>query len=420
MKSTIVVGGLILGLSISGLGRAAEPGGLWERDTLTHGFGGLADRWSDKGLDVTLGLTDIYQHCLDGGIPVGRHTGRNTGSYDLQLTADLKKLLGICGATLYTHVEGSWGPLGLEEVAVGSYFNINYDVAGRRVGDVTELWYEQALLNGTLRVRIGKLDMRGGFECRGCPVSFDGSAFANDHTSQFLNYALVNDRAIPFPDLGLGAIAHWNPIDWWYASAGAADADGCFTASGFKTTFDGDNHFFYVVETGMTPRLTSAQGPLQGAYRFGIWYDPRPKAHSDAEQVYRDDVGFYFSGDQVVVKEADDPNDTQGLGVFLRYGWASEKRNDLTVFWSAGVQYQGMIDGRDDDVAAVGFAHGTFSNLASATYTADHETAIEAYYNAKVTGWLNVTPGIQYIANPGGDRAVNDVWIVGIRAQMAF
>ena len=41
--------------------------------------------------------------------------------------------------------------------------------------------------------RFGKLDITGGFECRGCPVAFDGSAFANDPSGQFLNGALANN-----------------------------------------------------------------------------------------------------------------------------------------------------------------------------------------------------------------------------------
>ena len=198
------------------------------------------------------------------------------------------------------------------------------------------------------------------------------------------------------------------------------DAQADTYRSGLGTAFNGDDYYFYVAETGVTPRLGSRTGPLQGAYRFGAWYDALPKAHADSEQVYAGDTGFYFSGDQVVAKERNDPNDSQGLGVFLRYGWASQERNDLTVFWSAGVQYQGLIDGRDDDVAAVGFAYGTFSDLASTTFTADHETAIEAYYNARVAGWLYLSPSVQIVVHPGGDRDVEDAVVAGVRAQVVF
>jgi carbohydrate-selective porin OprB len=33
---------------------------------------------------------------------------------------------------------------------------------------------------------------------------------------------------------------------------------------------------------------------------------------------------------------------------------------------------------------------------------------------------LNVSPSIQYIANPGGDETVRDAVVLGVRAQMSF
>jgi porin len=399
---------------------AAEHESLWDLDRLTGDSWPLADRLSDRGLQLSLSLTDIEQAKLEGGIPGSRRASRNTGSTDLELSADLQKLAGLHGTTLYGLMESSWGREGVDETAVGSFFGVNYDSAGNHNGDVTELWIEQALFDGSVRVRVGKLDVRGGFECRGCPVSFDSSSFANDETTQFLNGALRNNPAIPFPWMGLGAILHWKPMEWGYASAGVMDADADLHKSGFTTAFNGDPNYFYVFETGVAPRLASASGPLQGAYRFGVWYDPRPKAYAGATEAYGNDAGVYFSGDQVVARESGDPNDAQGLGVFLRCGWADSRHNDVVAFWSAGLQYRGLIQGRDDDVVAVGFAHGTFSNLASSTFTADHEAVVETYYNAKVAGWLNLSPSLQVVVHPGGQRDADPAVVAGVRLEMVF
>jgi len=78
----------------------------------------------------------------------------------------------------------------------------------------------------------------------------------------------------------------------------------------------------------------------------------------------------------MLIKENAGPEDSQGLGTFLRYGYANSKKNDITNFWSAGFQYQGPLDGRDDDVLGVGFAQGFFSDKAPSTYTEDYETRI--------------------------------------------
>ena len=408
-------------LSLAGICQAEREGNdLWNRETLTNGLGGLKDKLVDKAIEIEFSVTNIYQQNVRGGRSKHRRQGGHTGSYDLEISADIQTLLGIEGGSLFMHTEGSWSRTDIDATSVGSAFGVNADAAGRRSMDITELWYEQAMFDDALRIRLGKLDITGGFECRGCPVSFDGSAYANDETAQFLNSALVNNSMIPFPAFGLGVIVHYSPVEWWYASVGVIDAQADGRGAGFRTTFHGEDYFLYTFETGVTPQLDSAKGPLQGAYRAGFWNDPQPKANSDGSKKYRDDVGFYLSCDQLLVKENADADDSQGLGVFFRFGYADGKRNDITNFWSIGFQYQGLLDGRDDDVLGLGFAQGIFSNSADMTYTDDYESVVELYYNAQVTPWLNVSPSAQYISNPGGDKSVSDAVVLGVRAQMAF
>jgi len=411
---------LVLLLVIMDLCSAEQAGDAWHNDTLTGGFGGLNDQLTDDGIEIGFGITNIYQANLKGGISTHNKRGRYSGSYDLELSVDAQKLLGIEGSSLYVHGEGWWSKSGgIDGASIGSAFGVNGDAGSRDTLVITEFWWEQTMLDDTLRLRLGKLDMTGGFEHRGCPVSFDCSSHANDETSQFLNNALINNPTIPFPDYGIGAVLYWNPIEWWYASVGIADAQADPREIGFRTAFHGEDYFFYIFETGVSPRLDSANGPLQGTYRIGLWNNPQPKANEDVSET-RDDVGFYVCCDQVLTKENSDPEDSQGFGAFFRYGYAPSKRNDITNFFSFGFQYQGLIDGRDDDVLGVGFAQGIFSDSADTTYTDDYENALELYYNAQVAGWLNISPSIQYITNPGGNKAVSDAVVLGVRVQMTF
>jgi porin len=78
------------------------------------------------------------------------------------------------------------------------------------------------------------------------------------------------------------------------------------------------------------------------------------------------------------------------------------------------------VDGRDGDVLGVGYANGIFSNNASTTYTDDNEDVLEVYYNAQVTPWLNLSPMVQYVADPGGNDTAKDATVVGLRAQWTF
>jgi porin len=402
------------------LENAQEAPGLWQRETLTDGFWGLNDQLADVGVELALSVTEIYQNNAHGGLSTHRRAGRHSGSYDLELLGDFERLLGVEGGNLYVHAEGVWSEsAGINDNSVGSYFGVNGDARPRRCIDVTEIWYEHSFLDNALRIRLGKVDLTGGFEHRGCPVSFDCGSYANDENTQFLNNALINNPTIPFPDYGLAAAVHYAPARLWYVSAALADARADLRETGFNTTFHDEDDFFHVLETGVTPQLSSENGSLQGAYRLGLWYDPQKKEEFSTGKIRRDDAGLYLACDQMIFKENNDSEDTQGLGLFARYGWASSKVNDVTNFWSAGLQYQGLAYGRDEDVVGLGFAQGFFSDRASG-FTDDYESVWELYYRAQLTRWMALSPDIQYVTNPGGDGAAGDAVVLGIRLGVTF
>ncbi len=377
---------------------------------------------ADETFELSGGVTNIYQVNTHGGTSTHNRHGRFSGSYDLELTSDLEKLLGLNSAELYIHGEGSWSRKSIDDTSVGSSFGVNGDFAARRSLDVTEVYYQQ-VFNDTLTVRAGKLDITGGFECHGCPVSFDASHYAHDEATQFLNSALVNNATIPFPDYGLGLVVQYEPVEKKYVSFGVVDAQADRRETGFRTTFHTEDYFFYIAETGFIMDIPQEKGDLTGTYRFGVWYDPQPKANTDrdaAGKSYRDDIGFYLSFDQQLIRENADPEDNQGLGAFFRYGRADSKTNDIVDFVSFGLSYQGLFDGRDTDVMGLGYAYGRFSDLASTTYRQNDESVIECYYRIDCGEHLHLSPSVQYVAGPGGAGGVSDALVAGLRAQIDF
>ena len=398
-------------LTLAGLCRA-ENNGIRERQTLTNGFWGLNDELADSGIEAGFSMTNVYQANVKGGASTHNHKGRFAGSYDFELSADLQKLLGFETGTIFLHLEGGWPDAeGIDAISVGSAFGVNADAIGNDGILVKQLYYEGPVFSDNFTLMIGKIDFTG---------VFDASAYADDECTQFLNAALVDDPTIPFPQYSIGVVLTYALTDSWYISGGIADAQADSRKTGFRTAFGDEDYFFYALETGVTTQLNSANGPMAGAYRIGLWNDPQPKAHTGAANTYRDDVGFYMSCDQMLSKENSDHQDSQGLGVFFRFGYAPSKRNDITKFFSVGFQYQGLLDGRDDDVLGAGFARGFFTDSAASDYPADYESVLEVYYNAYVTPWLSLSPAIQYIANPGRSKTISDAVVLGVRAQMTF
>jgi len=107
----LIIGALLTSTGICQAGNEQDHKGnlfsnIWERQTLTNAFLGLNDELANKGIEISLGVTSIYQQNVRGGISTHRRAGRYSGSYDLELSADLEKLLGIEGGSLFVHTEG--------------------------------------------------------------------------------------------------------------------------------------------------------------------------------------------------------------------------------------------------------------------------------------------------------------------------
>ncbi len=406
--------------------KAAEEAscGAEEGDYLTGDWGGARTKLEDRGIIFSLAFTSVYQNNVHGGADT-TDAQRITGRYDLDLTLDLEKLFKVKGGELYTLAEGGFGD-GLDGAEkVGDLFGVNYNTVGFRSLDVLELWYLQKFLEDKIQFKVGKIDLTGTFECRGCPVSFDGNSYANDESSQFMNYALRNNPTIPFPENGLGAVLHLVPLEWFYMSAGAADAQADYRMTGFHSAFHDEDYYIFLYEFGFVPHIPTKKGPLVGAYRFGLWYDPQPKEiffdnyDSDLASRYkRDDVGFYVSFDQAVFREND--KDDQGVGLFFRYGFAPGESNQVENFWSVGGQYKGIVPRRDEDVLGFGVAQGILSGDLGyyRNVRPGRETLLELYYNIKIARGLYLSPDVQCILDPGGRNTGRDCTIVGLRVQM--
>jgi len=391
-----------------------ESRSLWNRPTLTNEDACWRQSFAERGVTTQLNLTQVYQQNTHGGLSTHRHKGRYSGRYDIEVEADLETLFADrVKGKVYGLARGGWSE-GIDDPSVGDLFGVNAVVVGDRPIDLWQLYYERSFFEDRVSIRVGKIDLTGCFECRGCAGSFDGNAFANDETAQFLNGSLVNNPTIPFPDPGLGAVLHYTGAEeWWYLSMAVADAN-----SDVRVAFQGPSHAFAMFELGFLPQFHSRKGILQGAYRFGTWYDPQPKERWDGHGTRRGDVGFYLSFDQMIWKENCDEDDSQGVGLFGRYGFANSEVNEVHDFWSVGVQWQGLIGGRDDDVLGIGVGQGRLSQAAG--FTLPHETVLELYYSAKITPWFSLDPSIQVIANPGGDQTIPDSFIVGLRSLIAF
>ena len=102
--------------------------------------------------------------------------------------------------------------------------------------------------------------------------------------------------------------------------------------------------------------------------------------------------------------------------------------------WSLGGQLSGVRWGRRYDVLALGFvfeelspehrqylaAGGTGFVLGDGRLNYAPEMITEAYYRVQLGRYLQLSPGIQFIDNPGYNQDRGPAWVAMLRVRLAY
>lgn len=392
---------------------------------MTDDWFGLGKPMHDAGIDMRFFWVQHWFDLMGGGLDAGAN--KSDATMDWFITLDLNKMGLIPGADMLVHAREQWGgsSRGRQQNSInrltGANQQVNDDADGTRPLHIDQLWYRQRFFDGKLTLQLGQLDYQ---------AIVDRNAYAEIEDIQFQNAALDNNPLIPTAgQTGLGVAAYVRPVDWYTLILGVGDAQRVLYRSGFHSTFHEQAWFTGYMEHDFQVKLPSAKGPMIGNYRFGMVYDPVPRAvwvrPGDRPDLRGHDYGFYTSFDQMLWKE--NAIDQQGLGWFFRYAYRHDDRvndsgaNYFSQFWSTGLSCLGLIPTRDRDTMGIAVAQ----LLPSQQYRdvrdvhLDGETIYEWYYAISVTPWLVITPDIQYINAPNGGL-VSHALVGGIRARVTF
>lgn len=277
---------------------------------------------------------------------------------------------------------------------IGSGLGINDDLDAEPIV-LSELWWRQSFADGAVVLTVGKIDATAAGDPHEHPHSLDANGIANDETTQFLATPLVNNVAVPFPDNGVGVNLAFQATDEFALTLHASDSAAVASVSPFRTLKE--NEGFYAAQASFALPALSVSDVYGGTLRVMGW-------HTQIDNV---------SGSGFAVNLEDGLTDD--AIVFLRYGYADADVSDFRQSWSGGIQLATEGIGRTGD--ALGIA-GVWSQPSDDTLR--EESLIEVYYRFQVNGWVQLSPDLQYVINPTSHPAADDVWIVGLRAQVDF
>lgn len=374
-RISVLVGTLVLVTSV--LAFAEEPSQE-----------GLATSWLDK-VEIGVGATSILQGQY-GADEEEDNSECASSSFDVELALPIEER----GRFLFL-VEAGTGE-GIDPKAM-SLSGFNADADNDPNLRLTEMWYEHHWFGERILLRAGKIDLT---------AKFDVNDVANSETDQFLSGGFVNNLAIEFPDdNGFGVMALVSPVELVSIDVGAADADGDWNKI--------SDNLFVVGQLGFHPQI----GKLPGNVRVFGWFNGKDHVELiDSSKTSELNMGFGVSFDQKISETAN---------LFARYGVQRGDISQIESALSAGLCYSlNSLNRRDDEL---GFAWG-MAQISEDWQELDRVNGIdsgseqhgELYYMLTLNEYLHLTPNIQWISCPAGNRDADDVWILGVRAHLSF
>ncbi|HCD51357.1 MAG TPA: hypothetical protein DEQ34_02845 [Balneolaceae bacterium] len=114
------------------------------------------------------------------------------------------------------------------------------------------------------------------------------------------------------------------------------------------------------------------------------------------------------------------------LSGFLRTGITNKFINRFQYFTTAGLTYNGLIPGRDSDLAGISVTHPINSSeyvkqqsLAGIHYSYN-ECTYEFTYLSQLTDWLALQLDSQYIVHPGQYPGLDNAFVIGFRTMINY
>jgi len=272
----------------------------------------------------------------------------------------------------------------------------------------------------------------------------DVNRYANSTRTQFENWALFQNSAWDYPadtrGYSLGAVVAWITPRWQLRAAAfemPTMANGNTLDSNLGRA-QGDAVELTVLPggAGTVVRLLAylnhaRMGSYADAIRIAQGSGQPPDIVAD-DAPGRAKYGFGLNVEQPLADDGE-------TGAFARWGW-SDGRNESFAFTevdrhlSGGLQISGVRWRRSRDVFAVAVADHALSDLhreylelgghgfllGDGRLNYGHERIVEAYYRVQIGRFVQLSPDVQQIWNPGYNRDRGPATVVGFRLNARY
>lgn len=394
---------------------------------------GIKNNLNDYGINLTVNFKNDFLENVSGGIKTGPGY---IGLFKPDLSLDFSKMFHWDGAGMLISAIGNTGDYFNNKV--GTEQGID-NIEAYNTWKIYELWIEQKLFNENLSLKFGLYDLNSEFDVR-----LSSLVFLNPSQAIGPEYSLTgkNGPSI-FPATSVAFrikyISSSMPCELSSKITGndfhyflqAAVLDGVpgdpDNPVGIQIIFNKNDGLLLAAETGIIKNEKDFGNGYE-KYSLGGWYYSSGfkeflNTNISGNPVYqKGNYGIYFSAEKFLFSEAKNPG--EGLAGFLSIGISNKNINRVDSYFGAGINYTGLVPGRDKDQfgIALALAHNSSKYIIQMQSEnidiSSYESIIEMTYLLKLSDWLKLQPDIQYVINPVYSLNNAYSFVSGIRIEL--
>ena len=375
-------------------------------------WGGARTKFENMGIKFSfLSVNDL----LVDGKGSEANWSRVRGTMDI----DFGRLELVQGLTC--HITALWQAGGNMGTYIGSIANPSSLVSA----DTTRLdswWFEQALLNNKLFVRLGQF---AGLDFYG--VQQDGASYIMEPLGYAIgnlfpaDYESFDPAGTPAAEVRVVPSKHF----YWKSAIFAGNRNPYHDdVSGVNFKIKDSPVIATEVGYLFDPTPSATQKTYPGTYKFGATTNPGPFDNLVTGVQSRVNYLVYFMANQRIYRP--EVGSDRGLDINFAYDFTPGEytRNYSQV--TGGFRYHGLIPHRNQDTFSAGVVYSRISPQLNQAYAAmgvpllGSEKALEVNYALKVTRWFTFQPVFQYYFDTGASPLMRNSTVAGFRTTFSL
>ncbi len=315
------------------------------------------------------------------------------GLLETSVSLDLDKAFRWKGARISASFHDYFGTDATDDLIRDAQGFSNIDA--QPLNRMYELWFEQSLANGKVRIKLGRIDANTEF------------AFV-ENAGEFLNSSMGYSPTIldmhSYPEPQPGAVLAMKTGDFF-----------SLTVGDFLCPMRGD---MALGEIGTRWKLFNGQAP--GRIAFGSWIHPHTLTGNFGNEAFGLH-GYYAIGEQMLWKtNPGAPDDARGIRAFVQWGSADPTFSGISRHEGGGAEWIGPFSRRSSDVAGLGI---TAVRLGQDSYQGSytgHEQSIESFYKVSVRSWMSITADLQFINSSNAQLIRAQPYVGNLRMTLIY